>query len=358
MSDPARTEAAGRDGLGYLASVLGVALVAAILAVAMAFTRGWLAAIGVGVVVFLGAFGVGCFLGFLFGVPRVLTRELVQPSTAAKPGALSEPNATDSTQPPTPPAPVLQSNTNLERISDWLTTMLVGASLVQLYKINDLLMGFRIFLETYAKVFGAGETANAGVLPAIGPILLIMGAVAGFLFMYLNTRLILIRLFYQIERFLAGHDQVGPKGAEEIRSAVLSEGGGEFMKSLVAGRRKFSVGEALELMRASLYRPGGFDEAIRIAGALSDTGATRQVDYWFLLAAAFGQQYEHSKSAGDQGLAASARDNAIDAVTRAIAIDRGYRGRLKGLTNRGAYDNDLAALYEDDQQLQRLLNQA
>ena len=57
---------------------------------------------------------------------------------------------------------LLNSNTNLERISDWLTTMLVGATLVQLYKINDLLVAFRDFLAKYATVFSNGHGGRHG----------------------------------------------------------------------------------------------------------------------------------------------------------------------------------------------------
>src|ERR1700743_738960 len=56
------------------------------------------------------SWGVGSVLGFLFGVPRLRT------STGA--------------QPPVGDRSQFTPNTNLEQISDWLTKIIVGATLV------------------------------------------------------------------------------------------------------------------------------------------------------------------------------------------------------------------------------------
>ena len=84
---------------------------------------------------------------------------------------------------------------------------MVGAGLAEIGRINEALVGFREFLATYARVFpdALGHPyASAGPLPAIGPFILIFSLVCGFLFMYLNTRLVLIRLFFAIESYIAG----------------------------------------------------------------------------------------------------------------------------------------------------------
>ena len=175
-------------------------LIGAFALIAAQYT-GLIAAVGIGILIFLAAFAAGCFLGFLFGLPRV-------PQDSAPPPAPANASTSLSSTPSGPNAPaaaapqgqvtrakLLQSNTNLERISDWLTTMLVGATLVEIHNINDALVMFRDFLQSSATVFHEGGKASAGVLPAVGPIMLVFGAVCGFVYMYLNTRLVLVKLF-------------------------------------------------------------------------------------------------------------------------------------------------------------------
>lgn len=357
--------------LESLSDVLLGALVVALIAAAMAFSRDWPAAVGMGMLILLASFAVGSFMGFLFGVPRVLSRDNgpasgVQTVAAGSPGSTTPSGAPVATG--TLQGPVLQSNTNLERISDWLTTMIVGATLVELHNINDLLLGFRVFLEDHAKVFQPVKgVANAGILPAVGPLVLILGAVAGFLFMYLNTRLILIRLFFETEEFLAGREQrreflAGPgqpltaETSRTIQELVAGRRNtlAELVPKALRSRRTLSIQEALELMRTSLNRDG-YDEAIQVGATLASTPATSIADYWYLLAAAFGQQYAHADTPEAKQ---SARDNALDAVRRAISTDPSYRIRLKGLTDPNSFDNDLAELYADDLPLRRILDMA
>src|ERR1700752_4028760 len=64
------------------------------------------------------AAAVGGLAGFLFGIPRA--REI------------SEAIAQQGNDPAKTRRAVLSANTNLERVSDWLTTLLVGATLVQI----------------------------------------------------------------------------------------------------------------------------------------------------------------------------------------------------------------------------------
>lgn len=107
------------------------------------------------------ALSVGAFFGLIFGVPR---------SIAAGQNAQSN-----------VPVPAIGANTNLERISDWLTTLIVGATLTQLGTIKD----------------GAGRLFN-GLAPAVGSqagaaafagSVVIYFAVVGFLIGWLYARL-------------------------------------------------------------------------------------------------------------------------------------------------------------------------
>ena len=64
----------------------------------------------------------GFVFGFVFGIPKVITA-----TTSTTNPALNTP--------PQKPVPKLKVNTNLEDISDWLTKVLVGATLTQIAKI-------------------------------------------------------------------------------------------------------------------------------------------------------------------------------------------------------------------------------
>src|SRR6266403_346465 len=147
-------------------------LVTAIAALWASQRPGWWSAIGIGVVIILTAGAVGALLGFLFAIPRVLTKDdgKAQPALGPSAGEAS-------------PRRLLSSNTNLERVSDWLTTMLVGVGLSQLTSINSGLYQFRQFLTATTGQCGSGKCGTA-VIPVLGPFLLVLGAVIGFLLCY------------------------------------------------------------------------------------------------------------------------------------------------------------------------------
>ncbi len=101
---------------------------------------------GVGILFAGSAFIVGVLLGFIFGFPP-------SPSSGSS-VATGQPSATPSTSQGSSgtnvaaksrPATVLQ-NTNLQEISDWLTKVIVGASLVELTKLPPLVKRFAEFM--------------------------------------------------------------------------------------------------------------------------------------------------------------------------------------------------------------------
>lgn len=331
--------------LWTLAILLLAGIAAGLLALVAASGEGLIAAVGVGVLIFLAAFATGSFLGFLFGVPRVLANETKpQDKTAVAPAPPGAPLAAPEQQAKAARARLLRSNTNLERISDWLTTMLVGAGLVELHSLNGALLQFRSFLDQSARVIRAPDgSLNAGSLPTIGPVVLIFGAAAGFLFMYLNTRLVLVRLFQTIEVDLSGEELPAP----EQRAIQAIVRGAEVSDSTAA--QKLAIGlpvtieDSLNLMLDLLYNSDP-DRVIELADRLANTDAVNRPDYWFYLAAAFGQKL-HSQEGKPEWQ--STRDQALDAARRAVALDPAYRDRLWRLTNWQSVDNDLAPLRDD-----------
>ncbi len=117
----------------------------------------------------LGCLVVGSFLGFLFGVPRVVQA----------PAAPVDPVQGRRKV----PAISYKANTALEEVADWLTKMVVGVSLVQLSKVPGYL--------DRASAAMSGGYGNTPASKAFGIALIIYFSFVGFLGSYLMTRLYL-----------------------------------------------------------------------------------------------------------------------------------------------------------------------
>ena len=295
-----------------LAIATGVAALAAMLALG----RGAAGGLGIGVLIFLASALCGAVVGFLFAVPRLL-------DNAPAEGA---------------PKRLLGGNDKVSRVSDWLTTMLIGIGLTQLGNINDGLIGFRDFLEAHANLYGTAAAPNAGMLPVIGPLLLILGAVVGFLYLYLHTRIELVTGFREAEETLSG------PGASVVKAAAASGPHSGVLAARLADKGAVTVPDAIAVMQKSLYDAdnAGFEQTIAIGRALATTSATERADYWFYLAAAYGQM--HAQLGGDAAAQGPVEGEALYAAERAVAIDPGYVARLIELTDASGYNDDLASL--------------
>lgn len=115
-----------------------------------------------GNIVALASTSLGCLVGFTFAIPRALQ------STGAE---------SDSRN------PRYIANTNFEQISDWLTKILVGVSLVQIGNLRPALGA----LGNNLKPMLGGSEASAG----FGVAMCVAATVAGFLLAYMWTRVIL-----------------------------------------------------------------------------------------------------------------------------------------------------------------------
>ena len=104
----------------------------------------------------LSSFGVGVFTGFLFGFPRTVRQaehrfpagHLGRSTEAAAPGNSEAPQGIDIGT---------SANTNLEQISDWLTKIIVGVTLVQ---FRDIAAYFRGCAEQFATGLVGGGSAD------------------------------------------------------------------------------------------------------------------------------------------------------------------------------------------------------
>lgn len=129
----------------------------------------------------------GFFVGFLFGIPRVLQK--------------SNPDDQNGDA----KAYLQRVNTNLEQISDWLTKIIVGLGLVQLRRIPDYLGRAA---EWMAQSFTPIDGAKLSQIASVSNSIIIFFSIVGFLAGYLTTRLYLSGAFRRA-------DQAGAAGRSD-----------------------------------------------------------------------------------------------------------------------------------------------
>lgn len=346
-----RSELKRRLALRML-SLISIGILAfGLLALLLAILPNKAAPIGVGGIIFLAAASVGGAFGFLFAVPRVLAQDSAARDLPAAEIANGLPAETEGQSEDRLKKRLLRSNTNLERISDWLTTMLVGVGLSQLSHIDDALSRFRDFLAAYATPGSSCTSDCSSMLPAVGPMVLVFGFVMGFLGLYIYTRLVLVSLFNEIEGELdKGLRQrlQDPEAADAVVQAAQTLGSQETpgLKGLVSSRNP-SVGESLAVMLNMLYQPGQWQEVIDLGTKMRGTPIEKRPEYWFYLAAAFGQKYSALKADGQADELASAREAALDCARRAVRMDPAFKLKLWNISTPGGLDDDLADLRDD-----------
>jgi hypothetical protein len=148
---------------------------------------GFAAFFGADLLVAAAASAAGALFGFIFGIPRTLDPA----SRAAVATAAVQQNTGDASN------ALMAANTNLERISDWLTTLLIGATLVQ---IKDIVK----WVGNLGKgLLQSGQAANDAVVPVI----VVYFFALAFLGVYLITRLYLTSAFLQTLAILTGTNQ-------------------------------------------------------------------------------------------------------------------------------------------------------
>jgi hypothetical protein len=148
-----------------------------------------------------GALAVGAMGGFLFGLPRALTsgevRELARLNNAANEAGTDAAEAKrlagngDETESRSEhfSAGGYGANTNLERISDWLTTIIVGIGLANLAALPQYIDNFGVRVDAMFAFGGHGFGIGAGLYFLI----------FGFLMTYISTRTKLMLIFTENE---------------------------------------------------------------------------------------------------------------------------------------------------------------
>jgi len=154
---------------------------------------------GANLLVGIAAAAAGAVFGFIFGIPRTLNPA----DRAAVAAAASQERAATHA--------VMAANTNLERISDWLTTLLIGATLVQ---IKDI----AAWVGTLGKdLVKTGTIAN----DALVPVIVILFFALSFLGVYLITRLYLTSAFMQTLDMLTG--TAAPEESEQTTASPAAD---------------------------------------------------------------------------------------------------------------------------------------
>jgi hypothetical protein len=318
----------------------------------------WINAAGLGYAVFLAAGLSGGLLGFIFSVPYVnKVTTFVEPES---------PKDASDTQIPKPVLvqrqPLLRSNSNLEKISEWLTTMLVGVGLSQL---NSVFIGLQKFGEFLAPLdivkSGEGEMI-VGNLEYVGPPILVAGLAMGFLSVYLYTRLRISYLFLHVEQeFNADAEEDAPLSVQESK-AVTTIFEKSSLKENPSVKAMTSVGstsvrDALAVMTQFLYdvKGSGYRQAIEIGEELQATPAASVARYWFLMAAAHGQEYAEAKSSGaPEEVLRVIKAKVLNAIDTTLALDPRYKRTFNNMLDRNNVDNDLKSFADQEDVVSRL----
>jgi hypothetical protein len=334
--------------------LVGIALFGGLLA---ASKCGYLSSAGIIIVTLSAGLAGGAAIGFLFGIPRVLPNAELSVRSTADSSPSGKGSQTNSAR------RFLTSNSNLVEVSDWLTKIILGVSLTQIYRLNSLLAGFEALVADHAGPSDRGT-------PLAATILLVFATIAGFLAMYLETRFVVSRMFNSVERDLETAEALNSDyrsalmamtdspnttptmlaaAADSLKSAARSDSGHPEMRlvaaqalaasgrtseasDLLSTRDLATVRGRISAMRVALYKlpPEGFREALEIAANLNSSPSAREsADFWFLEAAAFGQEHHFLlRDNASESERKSTRDNALDAVRRCLSIDASYRRRL------------------------------
>jgi len=131
---------------------------------------------------------LGTLVGFLFGIPKRL------PSRESDKEVM--PGASESQQRVTPN---LMPNTNLQEVSDWLTKIIIGVSLVEFNKIVSSLNE----LATQINKTINGASGDQDISMFIMPLIMFF-SISGFLAGYLGTMTVISRQIYDADKYIHG----------------------------------------------------------------------------------------------------------------------------------------------------------
>jgi hypothetical protein len=159
---------------------------------------GFLRIFGVGILAAGGFLLIGFLLGFIFAIPRMAyARSVAGASTASAEEGNSQ-ALTEGDNSRTTATATVETNSNLVEISDWLTKILVGVSLVELNKIPSRLRDLTTYISGGLRSCGDASPSCVESSEAFALGIIVFFFAAGFLIGYLWTRLYLQRALAEL----------------------------------------------------------------------------------------------------------------------------------------------------------------
>lgn len=330
--------------------------------------------LGIGGLIFITAILTGCFIGFLFGIPR---------STTSSDGNGGQGQYRD--------------NTNLEQVSDWVTKIIVGLGIMQIDSFDQNLSHIARYTAKAYTGFLSTDVAEPLCMT-----LVLSGFIIGFLFAYINSRTFISSLFanfgYEAQDQAVARLRNYALSAEkkpdaETRDAAekladmdpeqaatpqdklaiakaqflmgrRDDAASSFELAMASARRsqqsEVTVEATLNYIFGNLYRPlsQGYLDAIREGERLSREPLTpaQNAQLYAYLAAAHGQRHIAAIRADKPEDAADARADALQCVQKALENDRNgtWTATIRSMLDKDGVDNDLHTL-ADDPDLRKLL---
>lgn len=331
-----------------------------------------LSGLGYSLAVAAAAMAFGTLMGFLFGIPKML-QGTGAPATAAAGGGQGP--AAGATLAATPGS--VTDNTNLEQISDWLTKLLIGASLTQLGKIAEL-------VGTIAEALAKDVLpASRGAKPFFAAVV-VFWSIAGFFVGYLLTRRVLPLMWHNATHWLFGDEMraeidgvfrarsqgkdakitdavrdLSRARIEDVPDTELTTWGraqllqDDYVDALsafekVLARSPDDRDAAEGLMFAALYLspPRGFEKTLAEGERISNRTAAMRV----YLAAAYGQKYRWLLSVGARPETDQLKDvrrRALEEAKGALDADPTWKEAIAGMLTATEGDDDLSAFRDD-----------
>jgi hypothetical protein len=191
----------------------------------------------------------GALLGFIFGIPRPIG-DAERPSAAT--AAAAPPPGTDHRQ----AAEAYKLSTNLTKISDWLTTAIVGVGLVEAK--NTIAQ-----IGAISGVSSDWLFENRHGSPALITAAIVGGGVLGFLYAYLYAQLIISRLIVAVARALVDATSSRTMSSFSFSEEPKDQGQALAPRIPRAGRVETDVQPSLPQVQAALqYQVIRFEELI------------------------------------------------------------------------------------------------
>jgi hypothetical protein len=307
--------------------VLIFILISAILIAASSFRRplsvpNFVTFMGLSLLIGAAGFAAGGFLGFLFGVPRVKTAE-----------ASGE---------------EVTSNTNLEQLSDWLTKIIVGVSLVQIGKLNGALLAFGGEVDRAMGAASGGRPVVNGAGFA-ADLILVASAIAGFLAAYLKSKTDLMTAFAPRQAMesslgkIIADDLIGQAGRDVLNRPTsepdqcAKDAAAKLIQFVHPDSKDPELHRLVGLAQAVLKNFKAASDSLTKAVNLRAGGASGSPDLVALATRALA-------IAGDSQAARSMSERADNAATQAPAeaFERGLAEMFANLYSRGGHDTAIA----------------